>query len=121
MVDTRSAAGQPAAKSTSTSKTRETTAADSSVELSGLQKDRVAAAGRRTDPYGKWSDEDLVREGIARGLTVNNQDRDSLIAQLESYDEHGTQGRDAPSGNHPETLRRHAEEEAERQRKAHEE
>jgi hypothetical protein len=127
MVDSKSASGQPAAKSTSKSAAgdsapaQETTAADSAVELPGLQKDRVAAAGRRTDPYDKWDDEDLRREGIARGLTVNEQTRDDLITALEEYDQHGTQGRDAPTGNHPETLRRLADEEAERQRRAHEE
>lgn len=130
MVDSKSAAGQPAAKTTKSAtgtdnvagaqNTPERTAADSAVELRGPQKDRVAAAGRRSDPYGEWETVDLGREAIARGLTVAEQDRDSLIAQLEAYDQHGTQGADAPAGNHPETLRRHAEEEAERQRKAHE-
>jgi len=122
MVDSKSAAGQPTAKSTSkgSAQVHETTAGDSAVELPGLQKDRVAAAGRRSDPYSEWSDEDLTREAMARGMTVNAQSRDDLIAAFESYDAHGTQGADAPSGNHPETLRRHAEEERERQHKAHE-
>lgn len=116
MVDSKSAAGQPAAKST----TKGSAGAVTAVELPGTQRERVAAAGRDTRPYDEWETTDLAREAIARGLTVAEQDRDSLIAQLESYDEHGTQGADAPSGNHPETLRRHAEEEAERQRQAHE-
>lgn len=94
-------------------------AAKGGVEL-GPQKDRVAAAGRRQDPYTEWDDVDLRRELIARGMTVAEQDRDSMIKSLEAYDTHGTQGADAPTGNHPETLRRHADEEAERQRKAHE-
>lgn len=114
MVDSKSAAGQPAAKPTKGS-----AGADTAVELPGTQRERVAAAGRDQRPYSEWETVDLAREAIARGLTVAEQDRDSLIAQLESYDQHGTQGADAPAANHPETLRRRADEERERMRDAH--
>lgn len=123
MAETSKGAGSAGTKSTKTEPAagQGTTAqGPQGVELPGLQKDRVAAAGRDDRPYAERSDDELRSELMARGMTVAGQDRDSAIAALEAYDRDGTQGADAPTGNHPETLRRHADEEAERQRRAHE-
>lgn len=80
---------------------------------------RVAAAGRDTRAYREWSDEDLTALAVDRGLTVNEVSREELIASHEAYDRHGSQGSDAPSENHPETIKQRAEEDAKRQREAH--
>lgn len=75
-----------------------------------------------TNPAGvAWrelDDRDLRNAAADRGISINGTNRDEMIAALEAYDRDGSQGADAPAGNHPATIEQRAAEDEKRRERA---